>query len=1154
MNSCVGQAPRKTNAEGGEPMNGGQNFRDLFIAESRTLGKSENPRLQGEKDEPSVAFVEDDRVGLALSGGGIRSATFNLGLLQGLNDLKLLSLFDYLSTVSGGGYIGGWWTAYRNRNPTGCVILPKADAGNVEPSEVRHLREFGNFLAPRIGLFESETWALVVTAVGTIIPTLAAALSVLILGMGVWLLMTGLLWSRCPGWVVLTASTLFLLGISIKALGYRKFAAVGLAVVLLSCLGMVLHVSEVPVWGQTGAFLIAMVLLISTCAEDLWIRRKKALPAEQGDGALGLATLVGLVLVGIVSFLLWSGKWGGGPKAWTDVMGMSSDMRCVKWNWQILAPSLAWFSSAAAILLVRWFCSRCTRVMSRTRWLAWSRASGRFLALAFFWTLLSLSWWAGQWLHLTNWGQAVSGAGVLGGSGLFAYLQKRLVDGPKATAGKDKKKNGVKQDILGPVIPTLLAYAVVFLVLALLASQAWRLFADGPQWVAIRITFGGAVIVIGLMSVFFEPARMGMHDHYRARLCRAYLGASRGPKPDSDSRETDECNGDDLLLCGESQSQKGPKIEKVEATRPLHLICCAANDLAGDRLATLSRGAKSGVLSPHGLFVGGTYIPSERLAPVTLSAAMTAAGAAFNSNMGDHSVGLGIASHFLMSALNLRLGLWVGEDSEGHKGLPGRYFFLEMFGRTHADMCGAVHLSDGGGFENMALYELVRRHCRYIIVSDCGADPDVTFEGMGIAMRRVREDFGAEIEIDLDPLRPGPEGLARQHMVVGTIHYGGQRGFDKGMLLCFKPALTGDEPADILNYKSGHDDFPHQTTGDQFYDEAQWESYRRLGEHSARSALRFVERMEDEEKRKAHAVFSRARSEWYPSPPDFERRQETARGHLATFQAECERRMPSELLREFFAELDPPGKGQQTPVTPEAALQWMLRLIGLMEDIYLECDLAAYWNHPRNRGWMNWMLRWSSAPRFQAWWPVLRALYAPSFCDFVARQLEVGSSAAPLPAPAPPGRAPRRKLGGLPPANLFEEPADDPLAKRIVLRCQIELEAPGIKAPLVVLALTVDIDRSQHMARWKSSDYQALPGLWGSGFGQRFMDGVHQHLHEAHGCMACELALVPRDDRPLTDAGTRREITDQLEFYRAQGYSLRAGQAPGKNPILVRTL
>ena len=1082
-------------------------------SESTPAGQAELTACGG-GGEPYVRFAEADRVGLALSGGGIRSATFNLGLLQGMNDLGLLGLFDYLSTVSGGGYIGGWWTAFRNRKPApvkggpptpSVPLFPETKSG-VEPPEVRHLREFSNFLAPRIGIFESETWALVVTAVGTIIPTLAAALSVLVLTLGAWIGLTAALW-------------------------------------VFNC--------TTAVWTLVGLQLVVIV-----GAECYWLRGKKALPDEQGKMAHALASLLGLSAVGVVAYFLWSGFGAEGHTAWEKLMRMSDDLRCVKWNGQILFPSLAWSLGAALILFVRWLGSRSTW-LSKTQWRALGRAASRFLALAFFWALISLAWWAGQWLRLSEWGQAASGTGIFGGGGLFAYLQKRLAEGPKASALK-VKKSGAMADIVGPIIPSLLAYAVVLLMLALLASLAWPLFVGDPQ--KIYILFFSAAAVILLVLFFFDPARMGMHEYYRARLCRAYLGASRDSLANTQSGhpskptapaskvniETDECEGDDLRLSAIPADPKAP------ASRPIHLICCTANDLAGDRLATLSRGAKSGVFSPQGLFVGGKSIPSEQLATLTLSSALTASAAAFNSNMGSRSVGLGLPVHFLMSALNLRLGLWVGGASKVLQWLPGRRFFLEMFGRTHADLPGAVHLSDGGQFENTALYELVRRHCRYIIVSDCGADPDVVFADMGIAQRRVREDFGAEIEIDLNPLRPGPDGLVRQHMVVGTIHYNGLKGFDKGSLLCFKPGLTGDEPADILNYKSGHGDFPHQTTGDQFYDEAQWESYRRLGEHAARSALRFAENM-DAGKKKAQTVFSIARNAWYPSPPRFDERQERARERLAEFQDECEQRMPSDLFSEFFAELgQKPPTPENTPenrVAPEKNLQWMLRLIGLMEDIYLECDLAALWNHPHNRSWMNWMFRWSASKTFRAWWPLLRALCEPSFQGFVTRQLEFGPTAEP--------QGELRWSDNPSQSNALALPRgkpEYPPRKRLFFWYDVDLKDAKVASPLTILGLSVDIS-TPTIARWKSCDYQALPGLWGSGYGSDFMKRVHQHLSSGpYTCNTFEVTITPRDGVPLTDHGTRREIVDQLEFYRSQGYLLRDGQAQEKNPVLVRTL
>ena len=126
-----------------------------------------------------------DLCGLALSGGGIRSATFNLGLLQELNAKGLLGKFDYLSTVSGGGYIGGFWSAWRQRNPKAASVFPSA--GAPEALEVRHLREFSNFLRPRLGLFSFETGRIVAGVAGALLPSLLTATSLMVLVLLLWL-------------------------------------------------------------------------------------------------------------------------------------------------------------------------------------------------------------------------------------------------------------------------------------------------------------------------------------------------------------------------------------------------------------------------------------------------------------------------------------------------------------------------------------------------------------------------------------------------------------------------------------------------------------------------------------------------------------------------------------------------------------------------------------------------------------------------------------------------------------------------------------------------------------------------------------------------------------------------------------------------------
>src|SRR5947209_2962543 len=114
------------------------------------------------------------RTALCFSGGGIRSATFGLGVLQGLARRGLLKEFDYLSTVSGGGYLGGWFSAWlkRERDAEGSaqaalqkieteLNTPPPSKLQPEPEPVRHLRSYSNYMSPRLGLLSADTWTLV---------------------------------------------------------------------------------------------------------------------------------------------------------------------------------------------------------------------------------------------------------------------------------------------------------------------------------------------------------------------------------------------------------------------------------------------------------------------------------------------------------------------------------------------------------------------------------------------------------------------------------------------------------------------------------------------------------------------------------------------------------------------------------------------------------------------------------------------------------------------------------------------------------------------------------------------------------------------------------------------------------------------------------
>src|SRR5213082_1758714 len=119
---------------------------------------SSEPNLRLRAIWAAIHALAEKRAALCISGGGIRSATFGLGVLQGLARCGLLGKFHYLSTVSGGGYIGSWLSAWIHRAKGGLasvaaqLALPSETARpNPEPVEIQNLRSYSNYLTPRLG-------------------------------------------------------------------------------------------------------------------------------------------------------------------------------------------------------------------------------------------------------------------------------------------------------------------------------------------------------------------------------------------------------------------------------------------------------------------------------------------------------------------------------------------------------------------------------------------------------------------------------------------------------------------------------------------------------------------------------------------------------------------------------------------------------------------------------------------------------------------------------------------------------------------------------------------------------------------------------------------------------------------------------------------
>jgi len=158
-----------------------------------------------------------------------------------------------------------------------------------------------------------------------------------------------------------------------------------------------------------------------------------------------------------------------------------------------------------------------------------------------------------------------------------------------------------------------------------------------------------------------------------------------------------------------------------------------------------------------------------------------------------------------------------------------------------------VNLSDGGHIENLAGIELLRRRCKFIVIGDGEADPELSFNGLATLIRYARIDLGITIDIDPDTIRvdkseaavyQGKDNLSKEHWAFGTITYppNEDNGPEEGYLLYLKSSYSGDEDEVIREYRHRNPTFPHQSTADQFFDENQFECYRALGQHIGEKA------------------------------------------------------------------------------------------------------------------------------------------------------------------------------------------------------------------------------------------------------------------------------------------------------------------------------
>ena len=413
---------------------------------------------------------------------------------------------------------------------------------------------------------------------------------------------------------------------------------------------------------------------------------------------------------------------------------------------------------------------------------------------------------------------------------------------------------------------------------------------------------------------------------------------------------------------------------------------------------------------------------------LTLGLAVATSGAAASPNMGYHT---SPTLSFLMTVFNVRLGWWLRNPlwpdvwSSRKSGLSLRELLYELLGMT-SDRKKWVYLSDGGHFENLGLYELVRRRCHFIIACDAGQDGTVTFEDLGNAIEKCRADFGIDIEIDLNRIKPPPGSTVSDwHCAIGTIRYDRQRPNDvAGTLLYLKSSLTGDEPADVLRYAAAHPAFPHESTSDQFFDESQFESYRALGFHVMHRAISAAIEATDCSDVEDVELVTRLRQQWArpaPAPPDAVRHYSSALARVWTMVRSAPelRFLDEQMFPEMPSLMANPAPGAPTHATHRQPSYWLppsaderragfyvcSEMLQLMEDVFLEFDLDQYHDHIDNRGWMNLFQHWAWSGMVGATWAITGSTFDPRFQRFCRARLNLRpgqplvavASALPLP-------------------------------------------------------------------------------------------------------------------------------------------------------------
>jgi hypothetical protein len=799
------------------------------------------------------------RWGLAFSGGGIRSATFNLGVLQALAKAKfavpneadyipksgnpLLARFDFLSTVSGGGYVGSFYSAlFRTRGGENSTPALKADlaykALQIDPPSrmgnqnspqdevsrpVRWLRENGRYLAPNNSgdLF---------TDIAIALRNLCAIHYVI----GIFLLTLFLLMFEFRYLATTYADTLGIVGkIGIALEKLAQPAAIEHGTIWMS-----------PWFGMAG---IWIVLVLVPLGVAYWFDQDTPL-----TGWVTTAFIVAMLLLISVLVLL---RWLAPDLLATLTAPLENGIHF----------ALLLFS---AILLMANIYFVVTKIIHGPETVIFRPKITRYMSTALMVTLILVGIGAieaaGQTLYL--WSMTSESAPVTVFS--IAAALTGLVAGIRKLAPKlsTPSKGGLISKLPLNAILAMIGIPLLILLLVVWHTLATAIFFHGtiPEIAANGLRIASAVsdvparfhqYVIGFAVFATIAAGMflgfinlsGLQPMYGARLTRAYLGASNNQRFAGKHFQVTEPHARDDFSFDEYHKQNSH-------LGPVHIINVTINATTGldDQLTRRDRQGIPMAITPAGFSVNGVPHIGDKAAPMSIGRWVGISGAAFTTGLGR---GTGLGPALVFGLTNIRLGWWWNSGAPNPAGsIPTLWRNQSYLARElRAQFVGTDqkhwYLSDGGHYENTAVLELLRRRVEFIVCGDCGADPDYEFDDLANLLRIARIDLGADFTLippqgcpmfadrvaalasyfadDESELSAKPQGKDNKCLLLYRVNYRDSAAIS--YVLVLKPRLIQDAPLDLFEYQSKNPSFPQQTTFDQFFDEAQWESYRKLG-------------------------------------------------------------------------------------------------------------------------------------------------------------------------------------------------------------------------------------------------------------------------------------------------------------------------------------